>query len=141
MLEGSGFGDRPFRPANGEKRMLHRIFKALADPTRLRILNLLMEAPFCVCDLGSVLQLPQPLISRHLAYLKNAGLVQDHRQGMRVQYSLSLDNKDQLELENFLRHTLSLDQTCQEDLRRWRQIEDQPASWPGDEVRSCCLRA
>ena len=118
--------------------MLHRTFKALADPTRLRILNLLIEAPFCVCELGHVLQLPQPLISRHLAYLKNAGLAQDHRQGMRVQYSISLDDENQQGLVRFLRHALSFDQTCREDLQRWRQNEDQPDSWPGDEVRSCC---
>lgn len=116
--------------------MLHRIFKALADPTRLRILNLLMEAPLCVCDFGSVLQLPQPLISRHLAYLKNTGLVQDHRQGMRVQYSISLNEQG---LESFLRHAFSSDLTCREDLRRWRQIEDQPASRPREEVTSGAL--
>jgi len=116
--------------------MLHRIFKALADPTRLRILNLLMEAPFCVCDFGGVLQLPQPLISRHLSYLKNAGLVQDHRQGMRVQYSISVNDKDQLKLENFLRHALSSDLTCREDLRRWRQLENEAVESLGDRVRS-----
>jgi DNA-binding transcriptional ArsR family regulator len=51
---------------------------------------------------------PQPLISRHLAYLKNAGLVRDRRQGMRVQYSIDLDHKDQQGLENFLRHACPL---------------------------------
>lgn len=114
--------------------MLHRTFKALADPTRLRILNLLMEVPFCVCDFGSVLQLPQPLISRHLAYLKNAGLVQYHRQGIRVQYSIRVNDKDQQQLANFLRHALSSDLTCLEDLRRWRQLEDDRANRPRDEV-------
>jgi ArsR family transcriptional regulator, arsenate/arsenite/antimonite-responsive transcriptional repressor len=107
--------------------MLHRMFKALADPTRLRILNLLIDTPLCVCDLGNILQAPQPLISRHLAYLRNTGLVRDHRQGMRVQYAINLDYKDQQRLEDFLRHALSFDQTCQEDLRRWRQIENQAA--------------
>lgn len=116
--------------------MLHQIFKALADPTRLRILNLLIEAPLCVCELGRVLQLPQPLLSRHLAYLKNAALVQDHRQGMRVQYSVSPDYKKQQELGSFLRNTLSSDRTCREDLRRWRQIEDEAASRLRDEVTS-----
>ena len=95
--------------------MLHRMFKALGDPTRLRILNLLMKVPCCVCDFGTVLQLPQPLISRHLAYLKNAGLIQDHRQGMRVQYAISLNEQ---KLESFLRRALSSDLTCREDLRR-----------------------
>ena len=106
--------------------MLHRVFKALADPTRLRILNLLMEAPFCVCELGQALQLPQPLISRHLAYLKNAGLVQDHRQGMRVQYSINLDCQNRAGFDAFLRNALSSDLACREDLRRCRQIDDEP---------------
>jgi ArsR family transcriptional regulator, arsenate/arsenite/antimonite-responsive transcriptional repressor len=117
------------------EKMLHRTFKALADPTRLRILNLLMQAPFCVCDFGTVLLLPQPLISRHLAYLKNAGLVQDHRQGMRVQYSISLNEQG---LENFLRHVLSLDPTCQEDLRRWKQTDNEVDSLE-DRIRSADL--
>jgi len=106
--------------------MLHRGFKALGDPARLRILNLLMEAPLCVCELGQVLQLPQPLISRHLAYLKNAGLVQDHRRGMRVQYSISLDHQHQAGFDAFLRNALSSDLACCEDLRRCRQLEDEP---------------
>jgi ArsR family transcriptional regulator, arsenate/arsenite/antimonite-responsive transcriptional repressor len=128
--------DRPSLAANGEEKMLHRVFKALADPTRLRILNLLMESPLCVCEFGRVLRLSQPHISRHLAYLKNAGLIQDHRQGMRVQYSMNVNNKGQQELEHFLRHTLSSDLTCRDDLRRWRQIEEEPASRPRDEVAS-----
>ena len=116
--------------------MLHRVFKALADPTRLRILNLLMEAPLCVCELGQVLQLPQPLISRHLAYLKNAGLVHDHRQGMRVQYSISIDSQDRAGLDTFLRSALSSDLACCEDLRRCRQIEDEPARQSKSDVTS-----
>ena len=119
--------------------MLHRMFKALADPTRLRILNLLLETPFCVCDFENVMQLPQPLLSRHLAYLKNVGLVQDRRQGMRVQYSIRLNDEDQHGLENFLRHALSLDQTCREDLRRWRQTENEAVDSLGDRVRSAAL--
>jgi ArsR family transcriptional regulator, arsenate/arsenite/antimonite-responsive transcriptional repressor len=114
--------------------MLHRMFKALADPTRLRILNLLIEAPLCVCELGQVLRLPQPLVSRHLAYLKNGGLVQDHRQGMRVQYSVSLNCEKQQGLGNFLHNTLSSDRTCREDLRRWQQIVDETAGPLRDEV-------
>jgi ArsR family transcriptional regulator len=116
--------------------MMYRIFKALADPTRLRIMNLLMEAPFCVCELGHVLHQPQPQISRHLAYLKNAGLVQDHRQGMRVQYSISLDCQNRPGLDVFLSKALSSDLTCCEDLRRCRQIEDEPGRRTIGEVAS-----
>ena len=116
--------------------MLHRVFKALADPTRLRILNLLMESPFCVCELGQVLQLTQPLISRHLAYLKNAGLVQDHRQGMRVQYSINLDCQNRAGFDAFLRNALSSDLACREDLRRCRQIEDESGRQSKSEATS-----
>ena len=66
---------------------LHHIFKALADPNRLRILNLLLEEPSCVCELEAALVLPQSRVSRHLAYLRGAGLVEDRRRGMRVEYS------------------------------------------------------
>lgn len=67
------------------------MFRAFSDPTRLRLLHLLqIHTELCVCDLVSVLQLPQPLISRHLAYLKRAGLVQDRRVGQWRHYSLTI---------------------------------------------------
>ncbi len=50
-----------------------RIFKALADETRLRILALLLEGELCVCELIAALELPQSTTSRHLAYLRNSG--------------------------------------------------------------------
>nr|HXK57067.1 metalloregulator ArsR/SmtB family transcription factor [Gammaproteobacteria bacterium] len=54
-------------------KVIARLFKALSDETRLRILCLLLEGELCVCDIMAVLQLPQSTVSRHLAYLKNAG--------------------------------------------------------------------
>ncbi len=51
------------------------VFQAFADPTRLRLLNLLIDRELCVCDLCSLLRVEQPKISRHLAYLRRAGLV------------------------------------------------------------------
>ncbi|WP_429885213.1 ArsR/SmtB family transcription factor [Geoalkalibacter halelectricus] len=66
-----------------------RIFKALADETRLRILALLTRGELCVCDLMSILDLPQSTVSRHLAYLRNAGLVNDRRQGVWMYYALA----------------------------------------------------
>ena len=65
-----------------------RYFKALADETRLRILSLLLEGELCVCDLMAVLQLPQSTVSRHLAYLKNTGWVDDRREGVWMYYSI-----------------------------------------------------
>ena len=52
-----------------------RMFRAFSDRTRLRILHLLAGGELCVCDLVRVLDVPQPKVSRHLAYLRKAGLV------------------------------------------------------------------
>ena len=66
-----------------------QLFKALSDETRLRLLALLQHGELCVCDLMAVLELPQSTVSRHLAYLRNAGLVEDRRQGIWMFYRLS----------------------------------------------------
>jgi len=68
-----------------------RTFKALSDETRLRILCLLLNDELCVCDLIAVLQLPQSTVSRHLAYLKNTGWVDDRRCGVWMYYSIVED--------------------------------------------------
>jgi ArsR family transcriptional regulator len=66
-----------------------RLFKALAEPVRLRILLLLLDKKRCVCDLMAVLDLPQSTISRHLAYLKNAGWIKGERRGVWMYYQLT----------------------------------------------------
>lgn len=63
-----------------------RLFKALGDPTRLRMLNLLRHGELCVCDLMAVLCLPQSTASRHLAYLRNAGWLTARRQNKWMYY-------------------------------------------------------
>jgi len=65
------------------------IFKALAHQTRLNILCLLLDGEVCVCKIMAVLDLPQSTASRHLAILKNAGLVEDRRDGTWSHYSLA----------------------------------------------------
>ncbi len=65
------------------------MFKALADETRLRILNLLVRGELCVCDITAVLAIGQSKASRHLACLRNAGLVNDRRNGVWMHYSLA----------------------------------------------------
>ena len=65
------------------------IFKACADKTRLRILILLGEGQLCVCEIVDVLGMPQGKVSRHLAVLRRAGLVDDERRGTWIHYSLS----------------------------------------------------
>jgi len=66
-----------------------QIFKVLADETRLRILNLLIRRELCVCHITDILGLGQSKVSRHLAHLRNAGLVVDRREGLWIYYSLA----------------------------------------------------
>ena len=68
---------------------LTSIYAALADPTRLRILSLLSEGEICVCHLHASLDVPQPTASRHLAYLRKAGLVETRRDGVWMHYRLA----------------------------------------------------
>lgn len=79
---------------------LDRMLKSLSDETRLRIINLLFDGELCVCDIMEVLQITQTKASRHLIYLKNAGLVNDRKQAQWVYYSLSHDKN--LKLINIL---------------------------------------
>lgn len=65
------------------------LFALLADPTRLRCVVLLQrEGELCVCELVHALDLPQPKVSRHLALLREAGVVEDRRAGQWVHYRL-----------------------------------------------------
>ena len=63
-------------------------FAALADKTRLRLLNLMRDGEVCVCFFAGTLGTNNPKISRHLAYLKRAGLVTGRRDGKWMHYSL-----------------------------------------------------
>jgi len=73
---------------NGLEAM-EELFKALADRTRLRILGLLMKGEICVCHIHTSLGIGQRKASRHLAYLKRAGLVVDRKDGLWVYYRLT----------------------------------------------------
>ena len=66
-----------------------QLFKSLADETRLRILNLIRHREVCVCQIVEALGLGQSKVSRHLAHLRNAGLVNDRREGLWMYYSLA----------------------------------------------------
>ena len=68
---------------------METLFKALADDTRLRILGLLLGGEICVCDIHETLKIPQSMASRHLAYLRRAGLVDTRREGLWIHYRLA----------------------------------------------------
>jgi ArsR family transcriptional regulator len=67
---------------------MESLFKALADATRLRILGLLLAGEVCVCDIHQSLKVPQSKASRHLAYLRRAGLVETRRDGLWIHYRM-----------------------------------------------------
>jgi len=100
---------------------LHDLLKAAGEPTRLRILNLLQHGSICVCEIQSILQIPQPTVSRHLAALRHVGLVRDSRNGTRVTYSLAPPNTLALEaLYEMMAKCLPGDEILQKDLRLLR---------------------
>jgi|SRR5215469_5093632 len=67
---------------------LDALFRALADRTRLRLLNLIADREICVCYFVEILRLSQPKVSRHLAYLRRAGIVASRREGKWMHYRL-----------------------------------------------------
>jgi ArsR family transcriptional regulator len=73
----------------GRVDQIDRMFRAFSDRTRLRILHLLRDGELCVGDLVTILRVPQPTASRHLAYLRKAGLVVVRRAGQWCYYSLA----------------------------------------------------
>ncbi len=105
-------------------------FQALADNTRLRLLNLIGDQEICVCYLVEILAQPQPKISRHLAYLRSAGIVQSRREGKWMHYRL-VQPADPGAAE-LLRHTLAWlkdERTMQADRARLTRACCTPAKF------------
>jgi ArsR family transcriptional regulator len=69
--------------------MFETLFKALGEPTRLKIIKLLSAKDLCVCDLEEIMEISQPRISQHLKVLKYAGLVKERKEGQRRICSLN----------------------------------------------------
>lgn len=77
-----------------EFEKLADIYKALGDPTRLKIIALLNLRDFCVCELVPIFNISQPAVSKHMSRLKTAGLVRETRRGQWVFYSLNNEALD-----------------------------------------------
>ena len=78
----------PAMPPKPKPFALTLLFRALSDPTRLRLLNLIAEREICVCYFVEILGISQPKISRHLAYLRRAGIAAARREGRWMHYRL-----------------------------------------------------
>ena len=76
--------------------MFETTFKALGEPTRLKILRLLAEQELCVCELEEILDMSQPRVSQHLKVLKQAGLVKERREAQRIICSFDHEALDQV---------------------------------------------
>jgi ArsR family transcriptional regulator, arsenate/arsenite/antimonite-responsive transcriptional repressor len=101
---------------------IHQVLKAMGEPTRIRLLNLLRMGDICVCDLQAVLGVSQSNVSRHLAGLRHVGLVNYARRGLRIIYSLSPASTLQLSaLHDLLHRCCSLEPALQKDIERFRQ--------------------
>src|SRR3977135_4374743 len=99
------------------------LFKALADRTRLRLINLIGEDEVCVCFFVEVLKLNQPKISRHLAYLRRAGVVAARREGKWMHYRIvEPGNEHAARLLREVRLGLAKDPVLQRDRTRLNKI-------------------
>ncbi len=98
---------------------LAMIFKTLSDKSRLRIYNLLLASgELCVCDIEHTLHFTQTKVSRHLAYLKRAGLVKDRRVGLWMLYSIAeLKNEEERHLLRAIAEGLKSNPRAQKDAR------------------------
>jgi ArsR family transcriptional regulator, arsenate/arsenite/antimonite-responsive transcriptional repressor len=83
-----GIYNNPQMPKRNKPFALDLLFRALADRTRLRLLNLIADKEICVCYFVEILGISQPKISRHLAYLRRAGIAAARRQGRWMHYRL-----------------------------------------------------
>jgi ArsR family transcriptional regulator len=98
---------------------MERLFQGLADRTRLRLLNLMADQEVCVCYFVEILSVSQPTISRHLAYLRRAGLVAARREGKWMHYRIVVsENRFARQLLSDTLHWLAADKDMQRDRSR-----------------------
>jgi ArsR family transcriptional regulator, arsenate/arsenite/antimonite-responsive transcriptional repressor len=101
---------------------METVFRALADQTRLRILGLLLTGEVCVCHIHDSLRISQPKASRHLAYLRQSGLVATRREGLWVHYRLATLPDAVLEVvRSTVAHALTHLDIVRKDVERLRK--------------------
>ena len=121
---------------------LEQLFKALADSTRLRILGLLLGGEICVCHIHESLRVSQPKASRHLAYLRRAGLVATRREGLWIYYRLA-DMPDPVlrTIREAVTHALGHVESIRRDAERLRKKTGCCLPAAGQLRLTCCDRA
>lgn len=105
------------------KFKLENLFLALADRNRLRLLNLMGDDEICVCFFVEILNMPQPKVSRHLAYLKRAGIVDARRDGKWIHYRMTLPKDENgVRVLQEVRDWSASDQEMQRDRQRLLKV-------------------
>ena len=123
-------------------RSLEHLFQALGDATRLRILGLLLAGEVCVCEIHGALKISQPKASRHLAYLRRAGLVVARREGLWMHYRLADAPEPVVDaIRLTVLHALSHVTAVQRDSDRLQRSTGCCAPAPtGAPVLTCCAQ-
>lgn len=103
---------------------LEQIVKALADKTRLRMVNLIMNRELCVCQMQVLLDMSQPRISRHAHILSDAGIIKQRKDGQRVFYSIShIDELDSM--MDYLKEQFNNESVYRDDKKKLKKISEQ----------------
>ena len=106
-------------------RGLVKVFKALSDKNRLRILKMLQHKKMCVCELAAALGITQPSVSRHLSLMKDAGLVKDERNGPWIDYGLCDESINPYAplIQSHLKGWINDDTTVKEDIKKMKSLK------------------
>lgn len=106
-------------------RELVKVFKALGDRNRLRILKMLQQKKMCVCELSAALGITRPSVSRHLGLLRDAGLVQDERSGQWIDYSLCKDTINEYApvIQSHLKEWINDDPKIRADIKKIKNLD------------------
>lgn len=114
------------------RQQAHEVFKALADPTRLRILNVLRDGELCVSDITTILGVPQAKASHHLVYLHRVGLVETRHQGLWSFYRLNpAKSRFRSSLLECIEHCSESVPGAADDRRRAAQLRKTGGCCPG----------
>jgi ArsR family transcriptional regulator len=105
------------------------LYSCLSDASRLRMINLLLKQELCVCHIQEVLNLPQVRVSKHLAFMKERGLLQSRRYQNWMIYSLCFENEAVQRVVEPLPKIFTLDATYSKDLEKLKNvIKQKPCS-------------
>jgi ArsR family transcriptional regulator len=106
-------------------RELVKVFKALSDSNRIRILKMLEIRPLCVCEITEVLKLATSTVSKHLSILRDAGFIIDQKEGKWVNYYLNLDLRNEYvnRLMPLIKNWLQDDEKSKQDLERVKTVD------------------